>query len=103
LKPKEKEKDFTEVFCVCACNSLRSVLGDAASKAIMSHMRLKGGKAEDLGDVLDEMFGIGANILKRKILKSFYMEIGFEFDEKEGYKFSDYLMEIQEGMIRKRE
>jgi len=43
---------------------------------------------------LEEVVGAGAKMLERLVLKDLYSKFGLEYEEKEGYKFSDYLKEL---------
>jgi len=78
------------------------LLGETASRFLFDYMKrnhdLLTGDICERSDVffagLEEFLVAGAKILERLVLKDIYSSFGLEYEEKEGYKFSDYLKEL---------
>jgi len=48
-------------------------------------------KPEVFEAAINQIFGAGASVIEKVIVKSVYSKIGLKFEEKKQYKFSDYL------------
>jgi len=48
-------------------------------------------KPEVFEVAINQIFGAGASVIEKVIVKSVYSKIGLKFEEKKQYKFSDYL------------
>jgi len=51
-------------------------------------------KPEVFEAVIHQIFGAGASVLEKIIVKSVYSKLGLKFQEKKNYTFSDYLKDI---------
>ena len=47
---------------------------------------------------LEKLLGSGAPVIEKLILKNLYSKLEFDFREKKGYKFSDYVKELEEKL-----
>jgi len=48
---------------------------------------------------LEKMFGFGATLLEKLVLKKLYTKLGLKYKEKEGYKFLDYIKELKSQVL----
>lgn len=44
---------------------------------------------------LRDIFGLGAEVIEKAVIKSLYKKLGIEYKEKRGFSFSDYLNEAK--------
>jgi hypothetical protein len=51
---------------------------------------------EDFSAGLERFLGSAAPVIEKIILKNLYSKLELKFEEKEGYKFSDYVKELRE-------
>jgi len=90
-----KGKEFDKVFLECASSTLEDILGRSCAKAILYHVRASTIGVEAFAEALEGIFGSGAYALEKSILTNLYSRAGKTFQEKEGYKFIDYIGEIK--------
>jgi hypothetical protein len=50
---------------------------------------------------LREIFGSGAEVIERAIIKSLYKKIGIRFEDKKGFGFMEYLNEARKTFEQK--
>ncbi len=55
-------------------------------------------KLEVLSAGLESLLGSAAFVVEQLILKNLYSKLGLEYEEKEGYDFSDYVEELKRGI-----
>lgn len=48
---------------------------------------------------LEKMFGFGAILLEKLVLKKLYKKLGLKYEEKKGYKFLDYIKELKSQIL----
>jgi hypothetical protein len=80
---------------------MEQLLGETASRILFDYLKrdhhLLTGDICERSEVffagLEEVVGVGAKMLERLVLKDLYSNF-LEYEEKEGYKFSDYLKEL---------
>ena len=87
--------------------SMTQVFGETSTKVIYDHLeRNHHLRREDIPENLEtfsfgleEMYGFGAILLERLILRKLYSKLGLKFKEKEGYNFLDYMEELKNQII----
>ena len=83
--------------------SLKQAFGEASARLIYDQLeRNHHLTREDIPKNLEmffssieEMYGFGAKVLKRTVLKKLHTKLGLKYEEKEGYNFSDYIRELK--------
>lgn len=79
-------------------------LGESGKEAIYFHLQnlfsVKRGDVLDRPEIFVEgvrkIFGVGAEVIERSIVKSLYRKLGLKYEEKEGYGFLAYLSDAKE-------
>jgi len=68
-----------------------------------SHFKLEeiGEKPEVFSAGLERLLGSGATVIKKLILKNLCPKLRLEYEEKEGYRFSDYVKELNRSALAK--
>jgi len=54
---------------------------------------------EIFSSCLEKMFGFGATLLEKLVLKKLYTKLGLKYKEKEGHKFLDYIKELKSQIL----
>jgi len=75
------------------------ILGESGREAIFFHLQnLYSLKREDIPEKPEtfiegvrKIFGVGAEVIERAIVKSFYRKLGLRYEEKRDYSFLTYL------------
>jgi hypothetical protein len=52
-------------------------------------------KPEAFAAGLEKIFGVGASVLEKLIVKSLYSKLGLKYEDKEEYTFADYLKDAK--------
>jgi hypothetical protein len=81
------------------------ILGESGREAIYFHLKKEcsakreefADKPEILVDGLAKIFGVGAQVIEKAILKSLYCRLEQKFKEKKGYGFLSYLREVKQA------
>ena len=84
--------------------TLRHIFKEEGAKVISNFLENKcdlkreeiGEKAEDFSAGLERFLGSAAPVIEKMVLKNLYSKLELKFEEKEGYKFSDYVKELKE-------
>ena len=95
------ERTFDDLLPETIENILKQVLGEVSAKVVLQYIK----KSDSLNrevfvDDLHKILGQGSVIIEDLILESLYSKLKLRFDEKEGYRFSDYIKELREGFER---
>ena len=85
--------------------TMKQVFAEVGTKVIYdflgnnSHLKREeiAEKPEVFSAGLERLMSSGAPVIENLILKSLYSKLGLEFEEKEGYEFSDYIKELRKG------
>jgi len=88
--------------------TMKQVFGEIGAKVIYSYLEnnphLKreeiAEKPEVFSTGVKKLLGSGASVIERLILKNLYRKLGFRFEAKEGYEFSDYIKELRKRCCR---
>lgn len=88
--------------------TIKQVFNETGTKIIYDYLRdnchLNREEIAEKPDVfstaLDKLLGSAAPVIEKLILKNFYREFGLEYEEKEGYAFSDYVRELRKRRSR---
>lgn len=84
-------------------------LGENPRKAIYFHMKRSfqlqresiPKETDEFSRALNTIFGPGAEIIEKYILKELYQRLELSFEEKEGFTFVDYVREAEKLVVRK--
>lgn len=104
----DKGKEFDRVFLDVVDEVFWQVFGETVSDTILLHLERHNGlsreeiphNVEEFSSGLSELLGSGAHILERLVIKLLYSRFQLEYEEKEGYGFSDYVKELRKGLKR---
>jgi len=100
---RRKENDFEKLFIEAVDEGLE-VLGESGRQMIFFHLdksysikkREIPKKPEDFATGLEKIFGAGASVLEKLIVKSLYSKLGLKYEDKEGRPFADYVKNVKE-------
>ena len=98
---QEAEMDFEKLFMEAVDESL-TVLPKSGREMLFFHLErsfsIKRGdipkKPENFVDALEQIFGAGAHVLEKLIVKNLYSKLGLEYRERKDYTFADYLKRV---------
>ena len=101
---KEKKRDFEKLF-IEAVNEGLETLGESGKHMIFFHLDKSYSvkkheileKPEAFARGLEKIFGAGASVLERLILKSLYSKLGVDYENVEPRPFVDYLNYVREN------
>ena len=96
-------KKFEKILLDVVDQGIRDVFGEAAVRFIYDYLERNSSlrrddipeKPEIFAEGLEEMLGSGAKVIEKLVLKNLYSHFGVNYQEREGYKFSDYIREIE--------
>ena len=99
----EKIRKLNKVLVDTVDEELKKIFGETATLVIYGYLEnnlsLKREKIpEKIGlfsQGLDKFFGSGAYMLEKMILTNLYSNFGFNYKEKKGYTFVDYVTELK--------
>ena len=99
----EKKEERNEVFFEVIDETLKQIFSDDGTKVIYDylekHSKLKlkdvANKPEVFSASLERLMVSAAHVIEQRILKNLYSRLGVEFEEKQGYQFADYIMELK--------
>jgi len=100
-------EEFKKILLETIDESMVQVFGSTSTEVIYdyiegNHDLRKEDIAENLeifSSSLEKMFGFGATLLEKLVLKKLYMKLGLKYEEKEGYKFLDYIKELKSQIL----
>jgi hypothetical protein len=100
----EKEKDFEKLFIEAVDEGL-GTLGESGKHMIFFHLDKSYSvkrheipkKPEAFARGLEKIFGAGASVLERLIVKSLYSKLGLEYEDVESRPFVDYVNHVREA------
>jgi len=95
-----EEKDFDKLFIEAVDEGL-DVLGESGRQMIFFHLEKSCSikrheipkKPEAFAAGLEKIFGAGASVLEKLIVKNLYSKLGLKYEDKEERKFADYVKE----------
>lgn len=100
----EKEKDFERLFIEAVDEGL-GTLGESGKHMIFFHLDRSYSvkkheipkKPEAFARGLEKIFGAGASVLEKLIVKSLYSKLGLEYEDVESRPFVDYVNHVREA------
>jgi hypothetical protein len=100
----EKEKDFEKLFIEAVDEGL-GTLGESGKHMIFFHLDKSYSvkkheipkKPEAFARGLERIFGAGASVLEKLILRSLYSKLGLEYEDVESRPFVDYVNWVREA------
>ena len=101
---EEKEKDFEKLFIEAVDEGLET-LGESGKHMIFFHLDKSYSirkheipkKPEAFARGLQKIFGAGASVIEKLILKSLYSKLGLECEYVENRSFADYVNGLREA------
>jgi len=101
---EEKDKDFDKLFIEAVDEGL-DVLGESGRHMIFFHLEKSYSikrheipkKPEAFAAGLEKIFGAGASVLEKLIVKSLYSKLGLKYEDKEERPFADYVNDMKEA------
>jgi hypothetical protein len=99
----EKGAEWNEFFVEVVDETLKQIFSDDGTKVIYdflekhSKLRLKdvAENPEIFSASLERLMVSAARVIEQIILKNLYSRLGLKFEEKQGYEFADYIMELR--------
>jgi hypothetical protein len=100
----EKGKDFDRLFIEAVDEGL-DVLGESGRHMIFFHLEKSCSvkrheipkKPEAFAEGLEKIFGAGASVIEKLIVKSLYLKLGLKYEDKEERPFADYVNDLKEA------
>jgi hypothetical protein len=100
----EKEKTFEKLFIEAVDEGLET-LGESGKHMIFFHLDKSysikkyeiSKKPEAFAKGLEKIFGAGASVLEKLIVKSLYSKLGLKYEEEENRLFADYVKYVKEA------
>jgi len=98
---QRKQEEFEKLFMEAVDESLKS-LGESVRQMIFFHLENSYSikrhdipkKPEAFAEGLEKIFGKGASVLEKIIVKTLYSKLGLEFEDKKDFVFMDYLRDF---------
>lgn len=98
-----RQNDWNNFFAEVIDETLKQVFKEDGAKVIYeflennSKLSLKevSDKPELFSESLETLMVSAARVIERLILTNIYSKLGLKFEEKNGYKFSDYIKEMR--------
>jgi len=100
----EKGKDFDKFFIEAVDEGL-DVLGESGRQMIFFHLEKSYSikrheipkKPEAFAAGLEKIFGAGASVLEKLIVKSLYSKLGLKYEDKGERPFADHVKDVKEA------
>ena len=100
----EKEKDFEKLFMEAVDEGLET-LGESGKHTIFFHLEKSYSikrheipkKPEAFARGLEKIFGAGASVLEKLIVKSLCSKLGLKYEDVESRPFADYVKYVKEA------
>jgi len=100
----ERTERFSDLLLNAVDETLKEVFKEAGAEVIYKFLGNKchlkreefAKKPEDFSAGLEKLLGSAAPMIEKKILENLYSKLQLEYEEKDGYKLSDYLKELRE-------
>jgi len=100
----EKKKKLNNVIVDTVDEELKKIFGETAALVIYGYLEdnlslKRENIPEKIGlfsQGLDKFFGSGAYVLEKTILTNLYLRFGFNYKERKGYTFVDYVTELKD-------
>ncbi len=94
------EDGFFGTLRQCVLNTLTDVLGKPALGALVSHYHLddKAGSPEQIHQILGNLFGNGAVVLEKLILREICKELGVPLEEQPVFEFQTAVLAAKESL-----
>jgi len=107
MAPMKSMEEFERILLETIDESMVQVFGETSTRVICDYLKINHGlRKEDIPEnleifssSLEKMFGFGATLLEKIVLKKLYMKLGLKYEEKEGYKFLDYIKELKSQIL----
>ena len=101
---RERGKDFEKIFIEAVDDGL-DVLGESGRQMIFFHLENSHSikrheipkKPEAFAAGLEKIFGAGASVLEKLIVKSLYSKLGLKYEDKKSRPFADYVKDVKEA------
>jgi hypothetical protein len=103
-KHKKEARSLNNLLLDAVDETLRHIFKEEGANFIFHYLENKyrlnlrriAEEPEDFSAGLERFLGSAAPVMEKMILKNLYSKLELKFEEKEGYKFSDYVKELRE-------
>ena len=103
-KHKKEARSLDNLLLDAVDETLRHIFKEEGANVIFHYLENKchlnrrriAEEPEDFSAGLERFLGSAAPVIEKMILKNLYSKLELKFEEKEGYKFSDYVKELKE-------
>jgi hypothetical protein len=103
---EDKQRRFREAVLQAMDEGLLAI-GEKGRQAIYIYLETRKGikkqespeRIEEFSRGLHEIFGNGAHVIERIILKNLYLSLGLELKEKQGTTFSDQVIDARKSLF----
>jgi hypothetical protein len=103
-KHKKEARSLNNLLFDAVDETLRHVFKEEGANFIFHYLENKcclnlrriAEEPEDFCAGLERFLGSAAPVMEKMVLKNLYSKLELKFEEKEGYKFSDYVKELRE-------
>jgi hypothetical protein len=107
LSTVEKSR-VDDLLLIVVDETLKQVFKEEGARVIYDFLKnkcyLKREEIPEKSDVfsagLERLLASAGLVIEKMILRNLYRKIGLEFEEKEGYEFSDYIKELRKRCTR---
>lgn len=98
-------KDWNSFFAETVDETLKQVFKEEGATVIYEFLENQSSlQLEDVADkpevfsaALERLMVSAAHVIEQTILNKLYSKLGLKFEEKNGYKFADYIKELREA------
>ncbi|PVX23896.1 MAG: hypothetical protein CW691_09435 [Candidatus Bathyarchaeum sp.] len=103
----KKQKDWNDLFTEVVDETLKQIFKEDGVKVIYDFLEKHSNlKLEDIADKpdifcgsLEKLMLSASQAIEQMILKNIYDRRGLNFEKKQGYDFSDYILELKENFV----
>jgi hypothetical protein len=103
LDAAERQNNWNNLFAEVIDETLKQVFKEDGAKVIYDFLENNSSlsltdvsdKPEEFSASLEMLMVSAARVIEQLILKNLYSRLGLSFEEKAGYKFSDYIKELR--------
>jgi len=96
--------DFEETLCEIVDESLKAIFTEAATRIIYQHLAMNydlqpeniAENVEVFEEGLRAFLSSGAQVIESIIIKRLYQHYNLDFENKEGFAFTDYVKELKQ-------
>lgn len=100
---QEREREFEKLFVEAVDEGL-NILSQSGKQMVFFHLEKDcsiskhdiAEKSDSFAKGLEKIFGAGALVLEKHIIKSLYSRLGLKYEERKDYAFEDYVKQAKQ-------